>query len=121
MPLLPLFHFLLFSVLPHYAPVKTDEFCSEEGQLIKFKIGELEELKKFKETDCSKVFGENNVDVGGLAIALPHGSLMFECAKLEVHATTALDEPNRTNPSGLGKLVLPVLVIAMYYQASSSQ
>merc|ERR1719362_468379 len=31
-------------------------------------------------SDCSEVFGENNVDVGGLAIALPHGSLMFECA-----------------------------------------
>jgi hypothetical protein len=33
-------------------------------------------------SDCSEAFGEKNVDVGGLAIALTHGSLMFECAKM---------------------------------------
>ena len=74
-----------FSVLPHYAPVKTDEFGSEKGQLRKLASGKLEELTSFKNTECSNVFGENNVDVGGLGIALSHGSLMFECAKMEVH------------------------------------
>ena len=41
--------------------------------------------------------------MGGLAIALQHGSLMFECAKLERHATTRLQQPNRTHPVRMGK------------------
>ena len=88
-------------VLPHYAATTdTDEYGSIVGQLKKIiETGELEVLRQFNRTlitratgekgetetvvqsDCSEVFGEENVDVGGLAIALPHGSLMFECAK----------------------------------------
>lgn len=37
--------------------------------------------------------------MGGVGIALPHGSVVIECAKLEMHSTTSLKKPNRLNPS----------------------
>ena len=41
-------------------------------------------------------------DVGRLAFALPHGSLLLEVAKQEYHATTALPMPNRLMPTWIG-------------------
>ena len=37
----------------------------------------------------------------GVGIALTHGSLLIECAKAEVHCTTAVPVPNRLRPSRL--------------------
>lgn len=55
-------------------------------------IGEVTEIN-----DNLECFQDKQM--GGVAISLPHGSIVIECAKLEMHSTTALKKPNRLNPA----------------------
>ena len=55
-------------------------------------IGEVQEVN-----DNLEAFQDSQM--GGIGIALGHGSVLFECAKHEMHATSALRRPNRTHPN----------------------
>ncbi len=54
----------------------------------------------YEETENENIFKDDSM--GGLAIALTHGSVLFKCARHELHATTALKRPDRRNPTRIG-------------------
>ena len=47
---------------------------------------------------------------GGLGIVLENGSLLFEVALKELHATTKLENPNRMRPTRIGTIIFKVTV-----------
>ena len=61
---------------------------------------EQEPPQTIYESECLEAFADPLM--GGIALALPHGSILVEVAKAELHATTALKTPNKHNPCRIG-------------------
>lgn len=69
-------------------PEKIEDPISQKSE----PIGEITEVND--NLDCFQ-----DAQLGGIGIALEHGSVLIECAKHEMHATSSLKKPNRKNPT----------------------
>jgi len=88
----PMYHDDRFGHVPYDPYTQPPPFYSNNEQTKAEPIGEVTDYH-----DNEECFQDSQM--GGVGIALSHGSVLFEVAKQELHATTALRRPNRQNPS----------------------
>ncbi|XP_075163798.1 ten-Eleven Translocation (TET) family protein isoform X2 [Haematobia irritans] len=80
---------------PVSAPNETSNPASTTSSSNSNKIEPIGEISDFSEN----LEAFQDPQMGGVAIALNHGSVMIECAKHEMHSTTSLKNPNRHEPT----------------------